>query len=133
MNTLEEIQQIASQISLTFDNPKSVKLQVKQITLAQKQLREIKKELNAMIRLINKQTSQSEADIIFSGGLDIFGKRKWAGSVRAATRRAMAQERQTAQQPYRELKDVIDNFILKGDRLKQMAQDYLLCHKQSSM
>jgi hypothetical protein len=130
MNTLEEIQQIALQISLTFDHPKSVKLQVKQITLAQKQLRDIKKELNAMIRLINQQTSQSRADTIFSGGLDIFAERKWAGTVRAQTRRAIARERQTAQQPYLQLKEVIDSFIWQGDRLKLVAQEYILIHQQ---
>jgi hypothetical protein len=43
MNTLDEIRQIASKITLTLDNPKSVKLQMKQIMLAQKQLRAIKK------------------------------------------------------------------------------------------
>ncbi len=37
MNTLE-IQEIIAKITLTLDNPKSVKLQVKQINLAQKQL-----------------------------------------------------------------------------------------------
>ncbi|HEY9673526.1 MAG TPA: hypothetical protein V6D11_18935 [Waterburya sp.] len=129
MTTLEEIQHIALSISLTFDHPQSVKLQVKQITLAQKQLRAIKKELNATLRLINHQTSQSRADRIFSGGLDIFGERKWAGAVRVATRRAIARERQTAQQPYLELKEAIDNFILEGERLKLMAQEYLLCHR----
>lgn len=50
MNTLEitqQIQQTQSQMSLTLDSPKSVKLQVKQISLLQKQLRAIKKEVNA--------------------------------------------------------------------------------------
>lgn len=132
MTTLEEIQHIALSISLTFDYPQSVKLQVKQITLAQKKLRAIKKEVNATLRLINYQTSQSKADQIFSGGLDIFGERKWAGTVRVATRRAIARERLAAQQPYLELKEAIDNFILEGERLKLMAEEYLLCHQVKS-
>lgn len=130
MNTLEEIQQIALNISLTFDNSQSVKFQLKQITFAQKQLRAIKKELNATLRNIDQQASQSKADSIFSGGLDIFGKHKWAGSVRTATRRAIARKKQVARQPYVELKETIDNFILEGDRLKLMAQEYLLNHQQ---
>ena len=129
MTTLEEIQHIALSISLTFNDPQAVKLQVKQITLAQKQLRAIKKEVNATLRIINQQTSQSRADRIFSGGLDIFGERKWAGTVRVATRRAIARERQAAQQPYLELKEAIDSFILEGERLKLMAEEYLLSHK----
>lgn len=129
MISLEEIQQIASKISLTLDNPKSVKLQIKQITLAQKQLRAIKKELNAAIRNVNQQATQSGADSIVSVGLDIFGKHKWAGRVRAETRRAIEREKKSARQPYLELKDAIDNVILEGDRLKLMAEEYLLSHQ----
>lgn len=130
MNTLEAIQQIALNMSLTFDEPQSVKLQIKRITFAQKQLRAIKKELNATLRNIKQQTSQSRADSIFSGGLDIFGDRKWAGQVRIATRRAIAREKQAAQQPYLELKETIDNLILEGDRLKLMAEEYILSHQE---
>src|SRR5688572_10506686 len=99
MKTLKEIQEIALDMSLRFEDPQSVKLQVKRITFAQKQLRAIKKELNATLRDINQQTSQSKADSIFSGGLYIFGERKWAGKVRIATRRAVARKKQAAQQP----------------------------------
>lgn len=130
MTTLDEIQQIALNMSLTFDAPQSVKLQVKQITFAQKQLRSIKKELNATLRTINQQASQAKADRIFSGGLDIFGTCHWSGKVRIATRRAIARERQAAQQPYLELKEAIDNFILEGERLKLMAEEYLLSHQE---
>ncbi|QFS47793.1 hypothetical protein [Nostoc sphaeroides] len=96
MNTLEitqKIQQTQSQISLTLDSPKSVKLQVKQISLLQKQLRAIKKEVNANIRNINQEASQSGTDSIVSVGLDIFGKHKWAGRLRAETRRTIEREK----------------------------------------
>jgi hypothetical protein len=49
MFSIEEIEKIAAKMRLTLDNPKSVKLQVKQISLAQKKLRAIKKEVNANI------------------------------------------------------------------------------------
>jgi hypothetical protein len=42
----------------------------------------------------------------------------------------MARERQAAQKPYLELKEAIDNFILEGDRLKLMAEEYLLCNQK---
>ena len=130
MSTLEEVQQIALNLSLRFDDPYSVKLQIKQIKLAQKQLRAIKKELNATLREIHQQSSQSKADMIFSGGLDILENRKWAGRVRTATRRAIAREKQAAQKPYLELKAAIDNFIAEGDRLKLIAEEYLHTHQQ---
>lgn len=130
MNTLEEMQKTASKISLTLDNPKSVKLQVKQITLAQKQLRSIKKQLNATIRNINQQAAQSSGDSIVSVGLDVFGKHKWAGRVRADTRRAVERDKKSDRQPYIEVKEAIDNLILEGDRLKLLAEDYLLSHQE---
>ncbi|MCF2146882.1 hypothetical protein IQ276_010525 [Desmonostoc muscorum LEGE 12446] len=129
MNTLEitqQIQQIQSQMSLTLDSPKSVKLQVKQISLLQKQLRAIKKEVNANIRNINQEASQSRTDSVVSVGLDIFGKHKWAGRLRAETRRAIEREKKFSRQPYLEIKEAIDNLILEGDRLKLLAEQYLI-------
>lgn len=125
MNTLDEIRQIASKIILTLDNPKSVKLQMKQIMLAQKQLRAIKKEINLVIRNINQQATQSGTDSVVSVGLDVFGKHKWAGRLRAETRRAIEREKKNARQPYMQLKDMIDRFILEGDQLKLKAEEYL--------
>ena len=125
MIKLEEIQQISSQIRLVIDNPQSVKLQVKQIGLAQKQLRAIKKEINAVIRNINQQATQSGTDSLVSVGLDVFGKHKWAGRMRAETRRAMERDKKALRQPYMELKEVIYKLILEGDRLKLKAEEYL--------
>jgi hypothetical protein len=130
MNRLDQIKEIASKISLTLDHPKSVKLQVKQISLAQKQLRAIKKELNTYIRNINSEFTQSSADSIISVGLDLFGKRKLAGTIRAETRRVMEREKKAARQPYMDLKAVIDNLILEGDKLKLLAEEYLFNHQE---
>lgn len=126
MDKLQEIHEISAKITLRLDNPQSVKLQVKQINLAQKQLRAIKKEINATIRGINQQASQSGTDRLVSVGLNIFGKRKLAGRVRAETRRAIEREKKSARQPYMELKDAIDRVILEGDQLKLQAEEYLL-------
>jgi hypothetical protein len=123
---IQEIQQLGDRIALRLDNPKSVKLQVKQINLAQKQLRVFKKEINTVIRTINQNVSQSNADSLVSVGLDIFGKRRWAGTVRAETRRQMEREKRDARQPYLEIKDYIDRLILEGDRLKLIAEEYIL-------
>jgi hypothetical protein len=126
MFTIEEIEQIAAKMRLTLDNTKSVKLQIKQISLAQKQLRAIKKEVNANIRTINQEATQSGTDSLVSMGMDLFGKHKWAGRMRAETRRAMEREKKEARQPYMNLKDWIDSLILEGDRLKLIAEEYLL-------
>ncbi len=123
---IQEIQDISSRITLFLDNPRSVKLQVKQINLAQKQLRVIKKEINVIIRSINQNASQSYSDSVISVGLDIFGKRKLAGTVRSETRRQIEREKIDARQPYLEIKDWLDRLILEGDRLKLIAEEYIL-------
>lgn len=121
-----QIGQIDRQVTLTLDSPQSVKLQVKQINLAQKHLRALKKEVNTAIREINQQATQMGADSVISVGLDVFGKHKWAGRVRAETRRATEREKRAARQPYLEIKDLLDKLILKGDQMKLLAQEYLL-------
>jgi hypothetical protein len=123
---IQEIQEISSRITLFLDNPRSVKLQVKQINLAQKQLRVIKKDINVFIRSINQNASQSYPDSIISVGLDIFGKRKWAGTLRSETRKQIEREKIDTRQPYLEIKDSIDQLILEGDRLKLIAEEYIL-------
>lgn len=123
---LEQAQKLESQLNLTLDTPASVKLQIKQIALTQKQLRVLKKELNAAIREINQVSTQTGADSILSAGLDVFGKHKWAGRVRAETRRAIERQKRSDRQPYIEVKDVIDSLILEGDRSKLEGEQYLL-------
>ncbi len=121
-----QISQIDSQLALTLDNPKSVKLQIKQISLAQKHLRALKKEISAVIRDINQQATQTVSDSVISVGLDIFGKNKWAGRVRPETRRATERQKKASRQPYLEIKDLLDKLILKGDQMKLLAEEYLM-------
>lgn len=120
-----QIYQLKQQITLTLDNAKSIKLQVKNISLIQKQLRAIKKEINLAVKEINQQATQSTPDSIISVGLDLFGKRKWAGQLRQSTRRAIQSDKINARQPYIEIKDYIDRVILEGDKLKLEAEKYL--------
>ena len=119
------INQLQNQLKLTLDNPSSVKLQIKEINLIQKQLRAIKKEVNLEIKQINQTASQSTPDSVISVGLDLFGKRKLAGQLRQSTRRAIQAEKISLRQPYINLKDYIDMVILEGDKLKLQAEQFL--------
>ncbi|AFY61494.1 hypothetical protein [Synechococcus sp. PCC 6312] len=125
MAWVDEIQTLKSKISLVLDHPASVKQQVKEITLVQKQLRVIKREINAQIQQINQTVAQSRPDSLVSVGLDLFGKRRMAGTVRSMTRQAMQREKQEARQPYLDLKNDVHQLILEGDRLKLAAESYL--------
>ena len=120
-----KIYQLKQQMTLTLDNPKSVKLQVKNINLIQKQLKVIKKQINLAVKQINQQAIQTTPDSIVSVGLDLFGKRKLAGQVRQSTRRAIQSEKISLRQPYIDVKDYIDQIILEGDKLKLKAEQYL--------
>lgn len=120
-----QIYQLKQQMTLTLDNSKSVKLQIKNINLIQKQLRAIKKEVNLAIKLINQEATQTTPDSIVSVGLDLFGKRKWAGQLRQSTRRAIQSEKIRERQPYMDVKDYIDKVLLEGDKLKLQAEQYL--------
>lgn len=82
--------------------------------------------MNAEIKAINQQATQAGADSVISVGLDVFGKHKWAGRVRAETRRAIERQKRSDRQPYMELKDLIDQLLLKGDRLKLEGEQYLV-------
>ncbi|MEC4814761.1 MAG: hypothetical protein SAK29_15990 [Scytonema sp. PMC 1069.18] len=120
-----QIEWLKQQMTLTLDNPKSIKLQVKNINLVQKELRAIKKEVTLAIKEINQQATQTTPDSIISVGLDLFGKHKLAGQLRQSTRRAIQSEKISLRQPYMDIKDYIDQVILEGDQLKLQAEQYL--------
>lgn len=123
---IQQAQYLEQQLTLRLDSPPSVKLQVKQISLVQKQLRVLKKALTTEIRSINQDATQSHADSIVSVGLDVFGKRKLAGRVRAETRRIIQFSKKSARQPYMDAKDEIDRILLRGDQLKLEAEKFLV-------
>jgi hypothetical protein len=120
------IRQISNQMTVTFDDPRSIKLQVKHISLLQKELRLIKKAVNANISAINQNANQSNNDTILSVGLDVFGKRRLAGSIRSETHKQIERQKKDDRQPYLEIKDWIDQLIIEGDRLKLVAEEYIL-------
>jgi hypothetical protein len=123
---IRQIQSLEQQLILRLDSAASVKLQVKQISLVQKHLRALKKELNTEIRLINQNATQTGADSLISVGLDVFGKRKLAGRIRAETRRSIESEKRSVRQPFMDVRDAIDRILLRGDQLKLEAEKYLM-------
>jgi hypothetical protein len=125
---IRQIQSLEQQLILRLDSAASVKLQVKQISLVQKHLRALKKELNTEIRLINQNATQTGADSLISVGLDVFGKRKLAGRIRAETRRSIESEKRSVRQPFMDVRDAIDRILLRGDQLKLEAEKYLIGH-----
>jgi hypothetical protein len=114
----EEFELIKPKVKLTLDNPASVKIQIKKIILAQKELRLLKKRLTATISDINSkaaQTNTKKPEYFFLFKLD-----------NGLSRREIEAEKKKARQPYIQLKSEIENVILEGDKLKIMAREYCL-------
>ncbi len=126
MINLEEIEQIATKITLTLDNPTSVKRQIKQINLAQQQLKIIKREINQAIKEINQDNQGYEQIKMVSLGLNILGNRKIGRLLRHGSKEVMQMRKHANREPYLELRNTIDDLINQGDRLKIQAQQYLL-------
>ena len=61
-------------------------------------------------------------------GLHLLGKHRIARAVNRQGNRAERQQRKqqkNARQPYIKMRDLIDNYLFEGDRLKTMVQNYL--------
>jgi len=128
MANLQQIKQVAAQLHLNLDNPASVRQQLKQINESQAQLRQLKQEVNAKLKEINQPVNSFGLDEAASIGLHLFGKHRIANQVRREGNRAERQEKRqqnNARKPHLRQRELIDNYIFEGDRLKLMAQNYL--------
>ncbi|MEM8718100.1 MAG: hypothetical protein AAGE84_02165 [Cyanobacteria bacterium P01_G01_bin.39] len=132
MANLQQIKQVSAQLHLSLDNPQSVRQQLQQINQAQLKLRQFKKEVNEELQELKQSKNSFGLDEVAAIGLHIFGKH---GIARQVTRQGNRVERQQnrqlqkARQPQIKMKDLIDNYIFEGDRLKQIAKSYLQEHQ----
>ena len=132
MANLHQIKQVAAQLHLNLDNPQSVRNQLKRVNQAQQRLRQLKQEVNAKLQEINQPINKFGLDEAAAIGLHIFGKHHVARAVTRQGNRAERNQRrqqQNARQPHIKMRDLIDNYIFEGDRLKTMAQNYLQANK----
>ena len=128
MANLQQIKQIAARLYLNLDNPESIPQQLKRISQAQIQLRQLKQEVQAELKELNQPTNSFGLDEAAAIGLHLFGKHRVARQVTRQGNRAERQQRRqqkNARQPYIKMKDLIDNYLFECDRLKMMAQNYL--------
>ena len=134
MTNLQQIKQVSAQLYLNLDNPQSVRKQLKRINQAQSKLRQFKQEVNQKLKEMNQSINSFGLDEVAAIGLHIFGEHRIANQVTRQGNKAERQERrqlQKAKQPYIKMRDLIDNYIFEGDRLKTMAKNYLQEHKTS--
>ncbi|MEM6612795.1 MAG: hypothetical protein AAF652_11195 [Cyanobacteria bacterium P01_C01_bin.72] len=134
MANLQQIKQVSAQLYLNLDNPQSVRQQLKRVNQAQSKLRQLKQEVNLKLKELSQPEPAFGLDEAAAIGLHIFGKHRLANQVTRHGNRAERQSRrqqQKAKQPHIKMKELIDNYIFEGDRLKTMANNYLQDHKAS--
>ena len=134
MTNLQQIKQVSAQLYLNLDNPQSVRQQLERINQAQSKLRQLKQQVNHKLKEMNQSINSFGLDEVAAIGLHIFGEHRVANQVTRQGNKAERQERrqlQKAKQPYIKMRDLIDNYIFEGDRLKTMAKNYLQEHKTS--
>ena len=134
MTNLQQIKQVSAQLYLNLDNPQSVRRQLKQINQAQSKLRQFKQEVNAKLKEMKQPENSFGLDEVAAIGLHIFGEHRLANHVKRRGNQAERRERrqlQKAKQPQIKMRELIDNYIFEGDRLKTMANNYLQEHKAS--
>ena len=134
MTNLQQIKQVSAQLHLNLDNPQSVRQQLKRIDRAQTKLRQFKREVNTKLKEMNQPENSFGLDEVAAIGLHIFGEHQIARQVTRRGNQAERQQRrqiQRAKQPHIKMRELIDNYIFEGDRLKTMANNYLQNHKTS--
>ncbi|GAA4884625.1 hypothetical protein [Ferrimonas pelagia] len=116
--------------SMKVDTPEDAKLAKKKIILNQKRLRQIKKEVNEVQKSIRADYA-IQSQTAGSGGstvLSIFGKKKLAGSWRAAAKTDLRAERDSLLQPYTSLKEIINEILYKSDEAKLKCDEIVHSH-----
>lgn len=132
MANLQQIKQASAQLYLDLDNPQSVRQQLKRINQAQVQLRQFKQEVNTKLQDMKQPQNSFGLDEVAAIGLHIFGEHRLARQVTRQGNKVERQEKkqqQKARQPQIKMKELIDNYLFEGDRLKMMAKNYLQEHQ----
>lgn len=103
---------------------KSALADIKRLQL---ELRSIKRELNLDIKSIRAEYQQQ---MPYAGGavsawLTLFGKRKAAGSARAAAKRQVSSQRDSELRDYEAVKQTVDDLLVQLERSKIAFQQYI--------
>jgi predicted XRE-type DNA-binding protein len=132
MTNLQQIKQVSAELYLNLDNPQSVRQQLKRINQAQIKLNQFKQQVNTKLKEMKQPETTFGLDEVAAIGLHIFGEHHLANHVTRKGNRAERrdqQQHQKAWQPQIKMKELIDNYIFEGDRLKTMGNNYLQDHQ----
>jgi hypothetical protein len=122
-----------NQVAVDIESIEDAKLHLKRIRLSQKQLRQIKKEVNHSIKVIRSSFTAQKAEVGkptfksgFLGGL--IGKKK-LGKMNALQKENLRRQQNAALSPYEHVVLLIDQSLLILDDLKLQLDNWLLENK----
>ena len=120
-------------LSLAADSVGEAKNLHKRLVLQQKQLRQVKREINNDMKHIRALHKQASANAQPSGGsliMGLFGKKGYQRSDVAEQRKQLRKARDNALYPYTELKQTIDDILVQMDYGKLTIKEWLEEQKQ---
>lgn len=122
-----EIHEIASQIELTIDNPQSVRRQLRKLNLIRQQLGLKKREIRQELQNLKTNPNQNVANDVLRASMPFLPRdvRKWRGVINVGAREINRARQNATRQPYLELQNLIDDYLLEIDNLRLEAQEYL--------
>lgn len=107
----------------TLDEAKSWLAKVRTL---ETQLRQIKREINMEISVIRDNYKTKAASAASSGALlEVFGKRKAAGQLRASRKRDLTSQRDREIAPYQQVKLTIDDLLTQTGSAKTQIQTWM--------
>ncbi|MCO6452603.1 MAG: zinc ribbon domain-containing protein [Caldilineales bacterium] len=140
MASAQEYRQQLSELGLDdmeirVSNAVEAKDTLVKIQQLQKDLRQIKRNINLDVKLINAAYREKSAGAAAntSAVLSIFGKRKMAGQLRANEKRRLANERGSIIGQYEGVKLSIDDLLVQMDGIKVELQSYIQEAKEEAM
>ena len=115
-------------LEVDIDNVKDAQNQHKRIVLQQKQLRQVKRDINADIKTIRDHYKTLSDNAQPSGGsilMGLFGKKGGMRSSVADQRRKLRYERDDMLAPYDGAKQTIDDIITQMDFAKLNIKEWI--------
>lgn len=117
-------------VSWNYDDAAGARLVLKDLRLKQKELRQIKKEINYDTKAIRQSYQEKIAAVGSGAGLSGFliGKQR-AASMKADQKRKLSKQRDQAIAPYNDLKLTIDRALHQMDGAKLEIEQYIAASK----
>lgn len=113
-----DIPEETNEINLTFEweNPEEAKLILSKIIIMQKELRLLKKDINATIKTIRLQYSEDKSNI--GTGFSSLFRNRTIGKLNSIQRQSIRNKELSEIEPYQKILRDIDGIMIELDKIK---------------